>query len=113
MGQTLSRRDVIGGAAASAAVLITTPLRAAAPVVHDVAIKSFAYEPAVVRVHVGDMIRWTNHDVAPHTASADEFGWDTGEIVKGGTGKITVTEDMKKSYFCAFHPHMRGSIEIL
>lgn len=113
MGQNLSRRNVIGGAAASAVVLTTTSLRAAGAVVHDVAIKSFTFEPAQLQVHVGDTIRWANHDVAPHTATADEFGWDTEEIVKGEFGEITVTEDMETSYFCAFHPHMKGSIEIL
>lgn len=113
MGQNLSRRNVIGGAAASAVVLSTTSLRAAEPVVHEVAIKSFAFEPALLQVHVGDMIRWTNHDVAPHTATAQEFGWDTEEIIKGEIGEITVTEGMERSYFCAFHPHMKGSIEVL
>ena len=113
MENSLSRRNVIGGAAASAVVLITTPLRAAGPVVHDVAIKSFKFEPERLQVQVGDTIRWTNHDVAPHTATADEFGWDTEEIVKGEIGEITVNEDMETSYFCAFHPHMKGSIEIL
>ena len=113
MGQNLSRRNVIGGAAASAVVLSTTPLRAADPVVHEVAIMSFTFEPAQLQVYVGDTICWINYDVAPHTATADEFGWDTEEIVKGEIGEITVTEDMESSYFCAFHPHMKGSIEIL
>ena len=113
MGIPISRRNVLVGSAASAAVLATKPLRAAEPVVHDVAIKSFTFEPARLQVHAGDTIRWTNYDVAPHTATADEFGWDTEKIAKGDTGKITVTEDMETSYFCAFHPHMKGSIEIL
>ncbi|MFT5798676.1 MAG: plastocyanin [Candidatus Azotimanducaceae bacterium] len=113
MGQNLSRRTVIGGAAASAVVLTTTSLRAAEPVVHDVAIKSFTFEPARLQVQAGDTIRWTNHDVAPHTATADEFSWDTEEIVNGEIGEVAVTEDMETSYFCAFHPHMKGSIEIL
>jgi plastocyanin len=103
----------MGGAVASAAVLATTPLRSAEPVVHEVAIKSFKFEPAQLQVQIGDTIRWTNHDVAPHTATADEFGWDTEEIAKGASGEIAVTEDMETTYFCAFHPHMKGSIEIL
>ena len=109
----LSRRDVVCGAVASAAVLTAMPLRSAEPVVHDVAIRSFKFEPAQLQVHIGDTIRWTNHDVAPHTATADEFGWDTEEIAKDASGEITVTEGMETSYFCAFHPHMKGSIEIL
>ena len=113
MGGLLSRREVIGGAAATAAVLTTTPLLSAEPVVHQVAIKSFTFEPAQLQVRVGDTIRWTNFDVAPHTATAEEFGWDTERIGKGEFGEVTVTEDMETSYFCAFHPHMKGSIELL
>lgn len=113
MEQALSRRNLIGGAAASAVALTTTSLRATAPTIHDVAITTFRFEPATVRVHVGDTIRWTNHDLAPHTATADAFGWDTAEIVNGATGEIAVTADMETSYFCAFHPHMKGAIEIL
>ena len=113
MGDLLSRRKVIVGAAASAAVLTTTPLRSAEPVVHEVAIKSFKFKPAQLQVQIGDTIRWTNNDVAPHTATADEFGWDTEEIAKGEFSEIAVTEDMETSYFCAFHRHMKGSFEIL
>ncbi len=113
MGQNISRRNVITGTAASAAVLTTTSLGAAEPVVHAVAIKSFTFEPALVQAHVGDRIRWTNHDLAAHTATAVDFGWDTEQISKGDTGEIPVTENMETSYFCAFHPHMKGRIQIL
>jgi len=113
MGNAISRRDVMGGAAATAAVLTTTPLRAAKAVVHEVVIKAFTFEPMVVQVHVGDTIRWTNRDLAPHTATADEFGRDTGEIVQGNKGEITISENMETSYFCVFHPHMKGTIQIL
>ncbi len=41
-------------------------------------------------------MRWTNFDIAPHTASAE----------------ITVTDDMETTYFCVFHPHMKRTIEI-
>ncbi len=108
-----SRREVIGGVAATAATLTTIPLHAREPVVHEVAISTFTFEPQHMQVHIGDTIRWTNHDLAPHTATADQFGWDTGEIVKDEAVEIIVTSDMETSYFCAFHPHMKGTIEIL
>ncbi|WP_120631952.1 plastocyanin/azurin family copper-binding protein [Ruegeria sp. EL01] len=113
MEKSLSRRKVICAVAASAVALTTTPLRAREPIVHDVAIKAFTFEPGLVQVQVGDTVRWTNNDLAPHTATADAFGWDTEEITKGEVGEIAVTEDMETSYFCAFHPHMKGLIEIL
>ena len=97
------------GAAASAAVL--TP-RAKAATVHDVAIRRLKFDPAHLRVRIGDAIRWTNYDLAPHTATADEFGWDTEELARGEAAEVVVTREMETSYFCVFHPHMKGSLEI-
>ena len=51
-------------------------------------------------------------DLAPHTATADEFGWDTEELGRGQSAEVVVTEDMETSYFCVFHPQMKGSLEI-
>ena len=52
-------------------------------------------------------------DLAPHTATAMEFGWDTNELTKDQSAEITVTNEMETDYFCVFHPHMKGSIEIV
>jgi plastocyanin len=104
----VTRRAVIGGAAACAAL----PSLAAETTVHQVSIKRFKFDPKTVTVRVGDVIEWTNHDLAPHTATAKEYGWDTGELPKGTSAQIIVTADMETEYFCAFHPHMKGKIEI-
>ncbi len=114
MENTHSRRNVMMGAAAASAVALTaTPLRAQDPTLHEVQIQTFNFVPQTVQARVGDTIRWTNYDLAPHTATAVEFGWDTKEILKGDSGEIVVTSDMETSYFCAFHPHMKATIEIL
>lgn len=109
-----SRRRVMVGAVASAAALTLprTLVLAAVPVVHEVKIKAFAFSSEILNVSVGDTIQWTNEDLAPHTATADEFGWDTGEIVNGASASIEVTEGMETTYFCSFHPHMKGTIVI-
>ncbi|SMO73133.1 cupredoxin domain-containing protein [Ruegeria faecimaris] len=115
MGKAHSRRRVMVGAVASAAALALTRTRARAaePVVHEVRIKAFAFTPKLLNVSVGDTIQWTNEDLAPHTATADEFGWDTGEIPNGVSAKVEVTKGMETKYFCAFHPHMKGTIVIM
>lgn len=113
MHNTPSRRTVIAGAAASAVALCATPLRAAEPTIHEVNIQGFAFDPPLVEVRVGDIIRWINRDLAPHTATADERGWDTAALSQGATGDITVTDGMETSYFCVFHPHMKGAIKIV
>lgn len=108
----ISRRVMVTGAVASAAVSLPTVSLAGGAKLHEVTIKSFAFEPEVIHASVGDTIRWTNKDLAPHTATADEFGWDTGEIGNNAAGEVIVTEGMETSYFCVFHPHMKGRLEI-
>ncbi len=113
MRQRVSRRGVIVGAVASATAFSLRSHAAGNGEVHEVTIKRFRFEPEHLQVRVGDTIRWTNEDIAPHTATANEFGWDTSELVRGESGEITVEPGMELSYFCVFHPHRKGAIEIL
>ena len=108
-----SRRNVLKGAVALAAALSPGRILAQQSEVHEVTIRAFKFAPKVVQVRVGDTIRWTNKDLAPHTATADAFGWDTGTLEKNESQEIVVTADMEKTYFCAFHPHMKGKIEVV
>lgn len=114
MEKTHSRRNVMVGAVASATALALTrtKVQALEPKVHEVRIKTFTFVPERLEVSVGDVIRWTNEDLAPHTATADEFGWDTEEVVNGASAVIEVTEGMETKYFCSFHPHMKGMLVI-
>ncbi len=82
------------------------------PRTHHVEISGFKFEPDRLEVSVGDTIIWTNLDIAPHTATATEGGWDTGELARGAQASIIVTADMETSYFCAFHPVMKAKVSI-
>ena len=111
--RTPTRRGVLAGAAALAAVPGLPFAVADTPQTHEVEIRSFAFHPAVIRARVGDRIRWTNTDLAPHTATADDLGWDTGTLARNDAEDILVTEGMETTYFCVFHPHMKGRIDIV
>lgn len=80
---------------------------------HRVEISGFKFTPDKLEVSVGDTITWVNRDIAPHTATATEGGWDTGELVKGAEASITVTAGMETSYFCAFHPMMKAQLAVI
>jgi plastocyanin len=43
-------------------------------------IKQLKFLPAVVTVHPGDKIQWTNNDIVPHTATTVDKGFDSGSI---------------------------------
>ncbi|CAG1013459.1 MAG: copper-binding protein [Rhizobiaceae bacterium] len=81
---------------------------------HEVEVRmaSFAFDPASVEVLVGDSITWTNADLAPHTATAEDGTWDTGTLERGGRGRITFDAPGDYSYFCAYHPHMKGTVTV-
>ena len=95
----------------TAGVLSAVVSRAEAPGrEHHVVITNFAFEPAVVDAKAGDTIIWTNRDIAPHTATSDDGSWDTGTLSKDESMSVVVGADMKASYFCQFHPNMKGSV---
>ena len=114
MAHSLSRRTVmVGAVAAATAFNAARPGAQTAPTMrHQVRIQSFAFVPERLTVSVGDIVRWTNDDLAPHTATAQGFGWDTGALERGDSAEITVTEGMDETYFCVFHPHMKARLVI-
>lgn len=82
------------------------------PRTHRIEISGFKFKPDKLEVSVGDTITWINMDIAPHTATAAEGRWDTGELAKGAEASIIVIADMETSYFCAFHPMMKAQLSI-
>lgn len=79
---------------------------------HAVDIKKFKFAPDILAVKPGDVIIWTNFDIAPHTATANDESWDTGTLKKGESHSMPVTQDMHLEYFCRFHPHMKASLQL-
>lgn len=110
---SLTRREamvaLIGGAIASRASAHDGVIHGE---IHEVEIKSFAFMPAELTVKVGDGIRWTNADLSPHTATAEDGSWDTGAIAQGESKTLEVLPGMATQYHCLFHPNMLGTLVI-
>jgi len=75
-----------------------------------VTIKNFAYSPNPVTVTVGTQITWTNQDTAPHTATSDSPGFDTGMLQTGQSGSVTFNQVGTFAYHCSVHPNMHGTV---
>lgn len=73
----------------------------------------FAFDPARIEILAGDSVTWINDDLAPHTATAEAGAWDTGTLERDGRARITFETPGEHSYFCAFHPHMKGTVLVL
>ena len=78
-----------------------------------VKIVEFVYGPDPVTVQVGGKVIWQNEDTAPHTATADDGSFDTGTIEKGKIKSETFKQAGTYPYFCAIHPTMHGTVEVV
>jgi len=74
---------------------------------------NFAFSPASVTVNVGDTVTWTNHDSAPHNATADDGSFSTPNINNGQSASHRFTQPGTFSYICTIHPNMHGTIRVV
>jgi plastocyanin len=77
-----------------------------------VAIDDFAFDPETVTVDAGTKLTWTNDDEAPHTATADDGSFDTGTLKLDDTGAVALDQPGTYTYYCRFHPFMKGTVEV-
>jgi plastocyanin len=78
----------------------------------SVRISDFRFDPTVLTVSRGTVVTWTNYDDAPHTATEDSKGWDTGMLNKGDNASITFGQAGEYGYYCAVHPAMKARIVV-
>jgi plastocyanin len=88
------------------------------PIEHIIDIQSFAFVPQLfaktgqLALKAGDRITWINQDIVPHTATASDGSWDTGLIAAGAQVSLQVSKGWQSSYYCIYHPKMRGELVI-
>ena len=80
---------------------------------HRVTIAGFRYLPDTLRVTPGDTVVFRNSDQFGHTASSRTAGvLETSLIAGGDSARWIATTEGTVDYICAFHPSMRGVIEV-
>ena len=79
-----------------------------------VAIKSFKYKPATVRVQSGARVTFVNGDAAGHTATftAGPSKLDTDRLEKDDRAALTFPKAGRYAYVCAFHAFMKGDVVV-
>lgn len=76
-----------------------------------VEIKDFVYDPDPVTVNAGESITWTNQDVVPHTATADDRdALQSGTLGQGESFTQQFDTPGTYEYFCEFHADMGGTV---
>jgi plastocyanin len=103
--------------AATVPQLTPTPSRTAmpptTPVIVNVNIINYSYDPQEINLPVGGTVVWRNSDLDPHTATGDAGEWDTGILEQGQTANFTFASAGTYSYFCTVHPEMGGIITVI
>ncbi len=90
-----------GGAASSAD---------AVPGLHVVIIEGLRFEPPVLRVKRGDRVQWVNRDLVPHTVTAADKSFDSGQLAPAAAWKLDTREAGTYRYGCSLHPTMAGTL---
>lgn len=100
---------VLFGRLALGAAVLPCPAWAATV---EVVIEHFAYSPARVLARPGDTLVFVNRDIVPHTATAADGAWDTGELGHDARGRVTVPAAGGR-FVCGFHPDMAGELVVV
>lgn len=83
-----------------------------APADTSVAMAGSRFEPSTLTVSVGETVRWFNDDALPHTVSATDGSWDSGNLAPGARFERSFTAAGSYPYLCRYHPGMAGTIEV-
>jgi plastocyanin len=64
----------------------------------------------IVVIGVNDTITWTNNDIAPHTVTADNGSFNSGNLNPGQSWTHVFTTPGTYTYHCDYHPWMKGTV---
>lgn len=76
----------------------------------DIVDISEAFQPTTVTVAAGGEVTWVNSDDIPHTTTADDGTWDSGQLEGGEEFTFTAEEPGTYPYICTIHPTMKGEV---
>jgi len=79
-----------------------------------VTMANYAFAPAALTVHVGDVVTWTNTDKAPHdvTTTSGPVSIHSAMLMTGQSWQYTFTTPGTYSYICSIHPDMHASVVV-
>ena len=72
--------------------------------------KAYVPDPLTVVVGVNSTVDWVNNDNAPHTVTANDASFDSGNVAPGQSFTFTFTTPGMYQYHCIYHPWMTGTV---
>jgi plastocyanin len=68
------------------------------------------FGPVTLTVSVGTTVTWVNNDDDLHTVTSTQGLFASPGLDHGDTFSYRFTAPGTYSYFCALHPHMKGTV---
>jgi plastocyanin len=93
-------------AAAASADSVTKPKP------RTVVIESMQFSPQQIEVKLGETVVWSNKDFFPHTATAEDHSFNSGEIATNRSWRFKPRKKGVFPYICTLHPTMKGRLVV-
>ena len=84
-----------------------------APAGTSVRMAGSRFAPATITIAPGQTVRWFNDDTAPHTVTAADGSWDSGDLAPGGSFERRFDTQGAYPYVCLYHPWMTGTVLVV
>src|SRR5829696_5734430 len=78
----------------------------------SVSIADNFFDVADITVEPGTTVYWLNEGQVPHTVTADDGSFDSGQLNPGDSYIVTFLGSGVVSYHCELHPEMVGSVTV-
>lgn len=75
-------------------------------------IQNQAFQPAMIEASVGQVVRWTNRDLARHSVTSDDDSWTTAILAVGDAGAYIPNKAGVYAFHCKVHPRMKGVLVV-
>lgn len=75
----------------------------------NVAAKDFEFADKTVTISFGDTVTWTNEGQAPHTVTATDGSFDSGNLAPGATFSQAFAKAGTFAYYCKYHGKADGT----
>jgi len=72
--------------------------------------QTYSPDPVTVVIGVNNTITWVNNDSAPHTVTANDGSFDSGNMAPTATFTFTFTTPGTYHYHCIYHPWMVATV---
>jgi len=102
---------VVTGTSAARSSPASSPSPGPSPalVVHIV---NYVYAPDQATIRAGDTVLFINDDAVPHTVTADDRSFNSGDLPQSAHWSHTFTKPGTFTYRCAYHAFMHGSVTV-